>query len=418
VVLFSFMMSRSERAGAMSGQVAAREASQPVATPGLPVATVAHVMTHPGSLIFLRGQASFIQDRGFVIHAITSPGPELASFREKEGAVIHAVPMSRSITPLQDLVSLWQLCRVLRGVRPRIVHAHTPKGGLLGMLAAWICRTPIRIYHLRGLRYDTTSGLKRRILRQAERVTCMLAQRVISVSHSLRDMVVGEGVCPADKIKVLAHGSGNGVDAMGRFKPLGESARAETRARHHIAPDALVIGFVGRFVADKGVAELASAWKELRASEPRLHLMLAGDLDEAHPIPVEVMEALRSDPRVHFTGFDPNMPLLYAAMDVVALPTYREGFPNVALEAAAMALPVVATSVLGCLDAVQDGVTGTLIPARDPMALAGALRRYLADPELRATHGAAARRRVLADFRREVIWEAIVAEYRELLARR
>lgn len=401
----------------MSGHLARTATADAVAKSAPPVATVAHVMTDPGSLIFLRGQVSFVQDRGFVIHAITSPGPELASFGEREGATVHAVPMSRSITPFQDLVALGRLCRALRGFRPEIVHAHTPKGGLLGMLAASICRAPVRIYHLRGLRYDTTAGLKRRLLRLAERVTCRLAQRVICVSPSVRDVVVADEVCPADKIKVLVHGSGNGVDAAGRFKPLGASARAQARAKHHIATDALVVGFVGRFAPDKGIAELAGAWKLLREGDPRLHLVLAGDLDEADPVAADVMDVFRADPRVHFAGFDLNMPALYSAMDVVALPTYREGFPNVALEAAAMGLPVVATSVVGCVDAVQEGVTGTLIPPRDPVALAGALGRYLADPALREAHGEAARRRVLKDFRREAIWEAIVGEYRELLAR-
>jgi glycosyltransferase involved in cell wall biosynthesis len=408
----------------MSGhlmQMAAAEAvsragpAEAVSKAGPAIATVAHVMTHPGSLIFLRGQVAFIRDRGFTVHAITSPGPDLTSLREREGAIVHAVPMSRSISPFRDVVSLWRLCRVLRGVRPDVVHAHTPKGGLLGMLAAWICRTPVRIYHLRGLRYDTTSGPKRWMLRSAERLSCALAHRVIAVSHSVRSRIVEEGVCRGDKVKVLARGSGNGVDAAGRFTPLGEPVRAGTRARHGIPRQALVVGFVGRLVLDKGVAELASAWECLRESHPRLHLVLAGDLDEADPMPAEVIDRLRSDPRVHFVGFDPEMPPLYAAMDVVALPTYREGFPNVALEAAAMALPVVTTSVLGCVDAVQDGVTGTLIPARDPVALANALNRYLTDPGLRAAHGAAARRHVLADFRREAIWEAIAGEYRELL---
>lgn len=382
------------------------------------LATVVHVMTHSGSLIFLRGQVSFVRERGFAVHAITSPGADLTSLREKEGAVVHAVPMSRGITPFQDLVSLWRLCRILRRIRPDIVHAHTPKGGLLGMLSAWICRTPVRVYHLRGLRYDTTSGVKRRMLRLVEWVTCALAHRVLAVSHSLQSVVIDDQVCPADKIKVLGAGSGNGVDATGRFRPLGESVRAEARTKHGIPPEALVVGFVGRFVFDKGIVELADAWQQLRASDPSLHLMLAGDLDDAAPIPAEVMEVFRSDPRVHFTGFETNMPPLYSAMDVVALPTYREGFPNVALEAAAMGLPIVATSVLGCVDAVQDGVTGMLVQPRDPVGLAAGLRSYLADPSRRATQGAAARRRVLADFRREAIWKAIAGEYRELLARR
>jgi glycosyltransferase involved in cell wall biosynthesis len=172
---------------------------------------------------------------------------------------------------------------------------------------------------------------------------------------------------------------------------------------------------MGRVARDKGVVELANAWSRLRETHPRLHLLLCGQL-EVEGAPMEsAVAALQADARVHFTGLDWNTPSLYAAMDVVALPTYREGFPNVALEAAAMELPIVATSVPGCTDAVQDGVTGTLVAPRDATALADALERYLADPRLRARHGEAGRRRVLAEFRRDAICEAIAAEYRTLL---
>jgi glycosyltransferase involved in cell wall biosynthesis len=389
------------------------------ATGHLPArATVAHVMTSAGSLVFLGGQASFMRAAGFAIHAIASPDPYLSTFRDKEGATVHPVPMTRAITPFADLLALWRLCRVLRRVRPDIVHAHTPKGGLLGMLAAYFCRAPVRIYHLRCLRYESAAGASRQLLRFCEWLTCLLAHRVISVSHSLRNIVIKEGLCGADKVTVLIGGSGNGVDATGRFKPMEESVRLATRARLQIPPDALVIGFVGRLGRDKGIVELADAWKLLRESDSRLHLMFAGEVEAVNPVPPGTVAALRADPRVHFTGWDWNTPPLYAGMDVVALPTYREGFPNVALEAAAMALPIVATAVPGCVDAIQDGITGLLVPPRDPAALAAALHRYLVDPTTRARHGAAGRRRVLAEFRREAIWEAIAAEYRQLLARR
>ena len=194
--------------------------------------------------------------------------------------------------------------------------------------------------------------------------------------------------------------------------------RHDARAEHGIPDDALVIGFVGRLAPDKGMVELAGAWNQLRAREPRAHLLLVGWWTELGSGLTELGVALRCDPRVHFIGPRNDLPRMYAAMDVLALPTYREGFPNVALEAAAMALPIVATSVSGCVDAVQDGVTGTLVSARDADALATALQRYLADQPLRERHGAAGRRRVLAEFRREAIWEAIAAEYRSLLSTR
>lgn len=374
-----------------------------------------HVTTIPASLYFLAGQASFIRDRGFAVHAISSPGPDLSTFADREGAHVHPIGMTRQITPLRDLVALLRICVALRRIRPEIVHAHTPKGGLLGMLAAWLARTPVRVYHLRGLPLLTATGTRRWLLRFTERTSCTLAHRVLAVSHSMRTIAIEEGLCGGDKIRVLAGGSGNGVDAIGRFKPLEQAVRLAARAQHRIPADALVIGFVGRLVRDKGVVELASAWRRLREGNPRLHLLLVGPLDPDDPLPLDVITALESDPRVHFTGLDRDIPRLYAAMDVVALPTHREGFPNVALEAAAMELPIVAMAVPGCVDAVHDGVTGTLVPPGDTRTLAQALQRYLSDAPLRATHGEAARRRVLADFQREAIWQAIVEEYRTLL---
>jgi glycosyltransferase involved in cell wall biosynthesis len=379
--------------------------------------TIVHVFAVPVSLTFLTGQVAFMRSCGFGIHVITSPGPELEDFGTREDVPVDAVPMPRAITPLRDLLSLYRLWRVLRRVRPRIVHAHTAKGGLLGITAAWLARTPVRVYHLRALPFETRTGWRRLVLRYAEQLSCALAHRVIAVSHSLRQVAIDEGLCRPEKARVLLGGSGNGVDATGRFKPLPPSVRVSTRARYGIPEDALVVGFLGRLTRDKGVIELARAWAHLREREPRLRLLIAGR-DELEPGLAGLGKALREDPRVHFTGPLPpaETPCLYAAIDVVSLPTYREGFPNVALEAAAMGLPIVATSVTGCVDAVQDGETGALVPVRDAEALARALDRYLSDPQLRQRHGESGRQRVLREFRREAIWEAIAAEYRELLA--
>ncbi|HEX5724472.1 MAG TPA: glycosyltransferase family 4 protein, partial [Longimicrobiaceae bacterium] len=365
-----------------------------------------HVTTVPMSLVFLRGQVGYMRALGYRVWAVSSPGPALERFGADEGVEVVPVAMERRITPLRDLAAVRRLAARLARIRPDVVHAHTPKGGLLGMLAAALLRVPVRVYHLRGLAYKGAAGVRRALLRAADRTACALAHRVICVSHSAREAAVRDGVCPPGKVTVLLGGSGNGVDAAGRFDParLPTGAGARTRARFGIPPDAAVVGFVGRLVGDKGIVELVRAWASLREEFPGARLLLVGPWEARDPVAPEVRAALEGDPRVHLAGEDWDTPPLFAAMDLLALPTYREGFPNVLLEAAAMELPVVATRVPGCVDAVRDGETGTLVPARDAEALAGALARYLRDPALRAAHGRAGRARVLREFRREDLW--------------
>ena len=379
-----------------------------------------HVTTAPESLWFLQGQVGYLKARGVDVWALSSPGELLDQFAAHAGVPVHDLEMPRRITPLRDLATTARLCRWLRKVRPDIVDAHTPKGGLLGMLGAWLARVPVRVYHMHGLPLMTATGLKRRLLRWAEKVSCLLAHQVICVSASLREAAVAEGLCQPDKITVLHHGSIKGVAAETAFNParLGGTARTAARERYGIPLDAEVIGFAGRVVRDKGLVELVEAWQTLRAERPELRLLVAGDFEPQDPLPPEVEKLLRTDPRVHLTGFVWDMPPLYAAMDVVVLPTYREGFGTVAIEAAAMELPMIATEVPGCVDAVQDGVTGTLVPPRDAATLTEAIRRYLLDPELRRRHGRAGREWVLREFRPEDVWEEQYVEYTRLLQMR
>jgi glycosyltransferase involved in cell wall biosynthesis len=378
-----------------------------------------HVTTVPQSLGFLAGQVSFMRERGFEIAAISSPGPELGAFGEREQIATFAVEMPRRITPARDLAAVWRIYRHLRRIGPHVVHSHTPKGGLLGTVSAWLARVPVRIYHIRGLPLMTATGARRRLLRWTERVSCALATRVLCVSRSVARVAVDEGLCPAGKIDVLLSGSGNGVDARGRFDPAARpTARRRVRARAGIPADALVVGFVGRVVRDKGVVELAVAWRELRARFPELHLLVVGDFEQQDPVPDDVRALLHDDPRIHMIGWQTDAAPFYAAMDVVTLPSYREGLPNVPLEGAAMALPVVATDIPGCNEAVADGVTGTLVPPGDAAALAAALERYLESAVLRESHGRAGRERVLREFAREAMWAALHAEYARLLEAR
>jgi glycosyltransferase involved in cell wall biosynthesis len=351
--------------------------------------------------------------RGFESHAVSSPGSVLTQFSQEELVTIHAVSMARRMTPFRDLVALFRLWRLFRVLRPHIVHAHTPKGGLLGMLAARLAGVPVRIYHMHGLPFITATGLTRRILMATEAVSCRIASQVLCVSRSVRSMAVDQQLSPPGKIHVLLQGSCNGIDAETAFNPdrLNPLVRNEVRWQYGIPSDATVIGFVGRLARAKGLVELSDAWGMLRNEHPALHLLLIGPEEPGDPPPPGLLEQFREDPRVHFAGENWNTPPLYSAMDILVLPTHREGFPIVLLEAAAMGLPIVATRVTGCLDAVQDDVTGTLVPAYDSEALAGGLQRYLRDSELGRRHGIAARARVRSEFSSEAMREAVYREY-------
>src|SRR5215813_2588394 len=237
---------------------------------------------------------------GFEVHALSSPGEPLDAFGRALEIDVHPARMPRRITPLVDLMAVRQIVRVIRRVRPSIVDAHTPKGGLLAMIAAALCRVPVRIYHQHGLPLMTATGPKRLILRWTERTACRLAHQVICVSESVRGVAIAERLCAADKIKVLGHGSIDGIEADKRFNPARvPEARRRLRARYQVPEDALVIGFVGRVVRDKGLIELAQSWRALREAYPSLHLLVAGPFESQDPIPADVETILRSDPRIH-----------------------------------------------------------------------------------------------------------------------
>ncbi|MGC4121296.1 MAG: glycosyltransferase family 4 protein [Myxococcales bacterium] len=385
--------------------------------PAPSVCRLLHVTTVPSTLTFLTGQAAFLRPRGFEVLAVSSPGDELERFGAAEGVTCFAVPMARRISPFEDLVALARLFKLFRRLKPDIVDAHTPKAGLLGILAAWLAGVPVRVYHLHGLRFLTVHGLRRHLLVAAERVAGGLATQVLCVSRSYAELTSRYRLAPDRKVGVLLAGSINGVDTRA-FRPPGsrEERRAARRALG-VPEDARVVGFVGRLARDKGIVELAEAWQRLREELPDAHLVLVGPYEEGDPVPQPVLTQLLSDPRVTMAGLRADAARCYQAFDVLALPTYREGLGMASLEAAATAVPVVSTRVPGCTDAIVDGVTGTLVPPRDERELARALRAYLEDPALRRRHGAAARRRVVQEFGQQRIWEALHHEYLRLRAR-
>jgi glycosyltransferase involved in cell wall biosynthesis len=239
---------------------------------------------------------------------------------------------------------------------------------------------------------------------------------VICVSESLRRKAIYLGLVDAQRTVVLASGSCAGVDAE-RFAPTAEVLRRAAQLRHDLGifPEAPVVGFVGRLTRDKGVSELIEAYLDLRTHFPELRLLLVGHMEKGDPLPSKIRRRIESEPGIIHTGFVRNPVLYYHVMDVVALPTYREGFGNTAIEANAAGKPVVAARSTGVVDAVIDGVTGILVPVGDVVALVRSLKRVLNDKDLAASMGRAGRERVLREFRRERVWGEMVKEYLTLL---
>ncbi len=375
------------------------------------------ITTHgKAALGLMRGQLATVRQRGFDVTVAASPSWELDAVAEREGVPTIPVPMNREITPLQDLVALYRLVKVMKQVRPDIVNAGTPKAGLLGMIAARIANVPARIYVLRGLRLETTSGLKRLLLKATERIASACANQVVCVSDSMRQVYVEQKLAPAWKCMLPGPGSSNGVD-VSRFEKTDErlNAARDIRQRLQIPIDAPVVGFVGRLTRDKGIVELAEAFRTVQKSHPDARLLLVGEFESGDPVPQETIDWLRSNPSVCVAGFSKDPSDFYSVMDLLAFPSYREGFPNVPLEAAAASIPVVGFAATGTVDAVVNGQTGTLVPIGDVAALARAISEYLSNDLLRFQHGRNGHRRASTEFPNEVIWDAMCNLYTSML---
>ncbi len=381
---------------------------------------LAYVTTHAISAEnLMNGQLTFLRERGFDITVIAAPSESLDVVREREQVATIPIPIEREISPLADARTLAKLCGILRILRPDIVNAGTPKAGLLGMMAAKLTGVPVRLYTLRGLRLETTSGFKERLLAATERIAASCAHQVICVGDSLRQEFVRRRLVAEDKTIVLRHGSSNGVNAA-RFQYSAEqwSRIEQLRASLGIPAEAPVIGFAGRLTRDKGIVDLHAAFTRLLDEFPNLRLVLIGWPEEGDPLPADVWQTIQAHPQILRTGAIKDPSLHYGLFDLFAFPSYREGFPNVPMEAAAAGVPVVGYSATGTLDAVVDGVTGRLVPLHDSAALANAAAEYLRSPFLRRQHGEAGRRRALRDFRREDIWQSLADLYTDWLSKR
>src|SRR6202521_1912677 len=277
---------------------------------------------------FLQGQLEYFQDRGFDA-TVLSPDRRKGEWEvaRPEGVPIIEVPMEREISPIRDLVSFWRLWCVMRALCPAVTNVGTPKAGLLGGFAAWLNRVPCRFYTLHGLRFETTKGLKRRLLIYAERLACRFAHRVICVSQSVREKAIASGLTSAERMVVFGSGSCNGVDAS-HFAVSPQIVRRTAQLRHQLGIPAGAPGviFVGRLTCDKGIPELIKAFSQLVARFPELRLLVAGCFEDGDPLPSDTRTYLETHPHVILAGAVPDTAPYYAAADVLVLPSHREGF--------------------------------------------------------------------------------------------
>jgi glycosyltransferase involved in cell wall biosynthesis len=381
--------------------------------------TVAHVTTVDMSLRYLLlNQLRYLQGRGYRVLGVSSPGQDVP-FVEEAGIRHIAVPMTRRLSPVADLKAVQDLARVFARERVDIVHTHTPKPGLLGQMAARLAGVPVVVNTIHGFYFhDHMKPLPRRFFILMEQLAAAHSDAILSQNPEDIRTAVDEHIAPASMVSAL----GNGID-LSRFTPdaVGASGRVAARAELGFAEDDVVVGFVGRLVEEKGLPELFDAVARLRVRHPRVKLLVIGPEDHDKPDATghraAKLHGIDDDAAV-FTGLRHDLPRLYAAMDVFVLPSHREGFPRAPMEAAAMGLPVIVTDIRGCRETVKDGATGAMVPARDPVALAAGIARYVDDVDLRRRHGEAGRVLARACFDEQLVFARVAACYDALLERK
>ena len=301
--------------------------------------------------VLLKGQLRFMASNGFDVKGVSSEGEELKEVRENEGIMMEAINMSRKITPFQDLKSLWEMWNFLRKEKPQIVHTHTPKAGIIGMLAARLAGVPHRLHTVAGLPLMEATGIKRKILNFVEKLTYRSATRVYPNSKGLYDFILQNNFTQSNKLKIIANGSSNGINTT-FFSPeqVSETEKAALREKLNIQPDDFVFVFVGRIVSDKGINELIKAFSELQTAENNeltsIKLLLVGGLEnDLDPLNPETLAEINQNKDIISVGFQQDVRPFFAIADALAFPSYREGFPNVVMQAGAMGLPSIVSDI-------------------------------------------------------------------------
>lgn len=378
---------------------------------------VAHIAASDATLSqLLLNQLQHFRDAGYVVSGVAARGQHSAAL-EDAGIEVHSIPVTRSFGPLADLRALIALVRLLRRERFDIIHTHTPKGGLLGQYAALLARVPVRFHTIHGLYFPGFMRPSQRWLYVwLERITLAFSHYNFSQNPEDIPVAIQERIVRPDRLEQV----GNGID-MRRFDParITDHERLNVRAQLGIKPDDVLVGMVGRLVEEKGCLDAFEAIKSVRARAPNVRFVFIGQFEnKPDAIKPDALERQGIADVAQFVGHRDDVVPFYAAMDVFMLPSHREGFPRAVMEAAAMGKPCIVTNVRGCRQTVEDGVTGLMVPARDPAALADAILRLSRSPELRADLGASGRQKAIREFDETTVINAMLAAYHRFVKER
>jgi glycosyltransferase involved in cell wall biosynthesis len=383
------------------------------------VPKIIRITTAPISLKYLlRGQMKYMRQNGFDVLMSSSDGPELEDVKAFEQCRHAIVPMTRKMTPFADVKSLWILYRLIRKEKPDIVHSHTPKAGLIAMLAARLAGVKVRIHTVAGLRFMTTQGGMRKVLVSMEKLTLSSATHVWPNSFSLMNYIIQEKLVNSKKLEVIAKGTSNGID-LRRFDPEKLDAQKITEIKTQIGyeQDCIYLINVGRIVHDKGIEELVTVFTKLYRENDRLRLVLVGAFeDEVDPVSDETRKIVHEHPGIILAGWSDNVEYYMSLAFALIHPSHREGFPNVLLQAGAMGCPLICSRIEGNIDIVDDNETGLIFEMKNETELEDKLRYALTNPEILNQMALALQRKVHQFFNQPSVHKALYDRYHELLA--
>lgn len=377
---------------------------------------IIRITTVPISLSgLLKGQSKFMSQYYEVV-GVSSDAEKLKIVGKQEGIRVIPIELTRKITPIKDVVALIKLWRVLKEEKPFIIHTHTPKAGTIGMMAARLAGVPHRLHTIAGLPLVESTGLKRLLLNTVEKITYACATRVYPNSMGLKKIVLDHKFTKPGKLRVIGHGSSNGIDTSYFDPQLNDvSELAQLRNRLKISNDDFVFVFVGRIVGDKGLNELIVAFRKILEEYENVQLLLVGNPEkELDPLMPETEEFIRKSDKIKWVGWVDDVRPYFGISDCLAFPSYREGFPNVVMQAGAMGLYSIVSDINGCNEIIEEGINGTIIPPKDHTALYIAMKHVLGNKDRLSNEKVTYRKLIQERYERAFIWNEILKEYKEL----